>query len=70
MRQSLQGSLNIPAVKTLYLVGDKDAIDFAKRLGYSTFEDENDFGLTLVLGGGEVKLLEHKDFHFDSRLTT
>jgi len=59
MRQALQGSLNIPAVKALYLVGDEDAIGFAKRLGYSTFEDENDFGLTLVLGGGEVKLIDH-----------
>lgn len=32
MRQALQGSLNIPAVKTLYLAGLKDVIDFAKLL--------------------------------------
>lgn len=58
MRQALQGSLNIPAVQTLYLVGDKKGIEFAKRLGYSTF-DNGDFGLSLVLGGGEVSLVEH-----------
>ncbi|MBU0597054.1 PBP1A family penicillin-binding protein [Patescibacteria group bacterium] len=58
MRQALQGSLNIPAVKTLYLVGDKKGVEFATRLGYSTL-GEGDFGLSLVLGGGEVKLLDH-----------
>ncbi len=58
MRKALQGSLNIPAVKTLYLVGAKKGVEFAERLGYSTLS-EGVFGLTLVLGGGEVKLLEH-----------
>jgi 1A family penicillin-binding protein len=58
MRQALQGSLNIPAVKTLYLVGLKQGIGFAERLGYTTLSDGN-FGLTLVLGGGEVKLIDH-----------
>ncbi|OIO20480.1 MAG: hypothetical protein CO029_01545 [Candidatus Magasanikbacteria bacterium CG_4_9_14_0_2_um_filter_41_10] len=58
MRQALQGSLNIPAVKTLYLVGDKKGGDFAERLGYTTL-GEGDFGLSLVLGGGEVRLIDH-----------
>lgn len=57
-RQALQGSLNIPAVKVLYLVGSKKGVEFAQRLGYSTLSEGN-FGLSLVLGGGEVKLLEH-----------
>lgn len=57
IRRSLQGSLNIPAVKTMYLVGTKNTIDFAKRFGYTTFT--GDYGLSLVLGGGEVNLLEH-----------
>lgn len=58
IRQALQGSLNIPAVKALYLVGDKKGVDFAERLGYSTLGADN-FGLSLVLGGGEVTLLDH-----------
>ncbi|MFH0857360.1 MAG: PBP1A family penicillin-binding protein [Candidatus Magasanikbacteria bacterium] len=58
LRKALQGSLNIPAVKTMYLVGEKKSIDFATRLGYTTFK-EGDFGLSLVLGGGEVKLIDH-----------
>lgn len=59
MRQALAGSLNIPAVKTLYLAGVDRVLDFAEQLGYSTFRDRSRFGLSLVLGGGEVKLLEH-----------
>lgn len=58
MRQALQGSLNIPAVKTLYLVGEEKGVEFAERLGYTTLSQGN-FGLSLVLGGGEVKLIEH-----------
>lgn len=58
MRQALQGSLNIPAVKTLYLVGPEKGVEFAERLGYTTLS-KGQFGLSLVLGGGEVKLLDH-----------
>lgn len=58
MRQALQGSLNIPAVKALYLVGEKKGVEFAERLGYTTLK-ANNFGLSLVLGGGEVTLMEH-----------
>jgi 1A family penicillin-binding protein len=58
MRQAVQGSLNIPAVKTLYLVGAEKGVEFAEKLGYTTLS-EGEFGLSLVLGGGEVKLLEH-----------
>jgi len=59
MRTALAGSLNIPAVKTLYLAGIDNILDTTKKLGYTTFSDRSRFGLSLVLGGGEVKLLEH-----------
>lgn len=58
MRDALQGSLNIPAVKTLYLAGVEDTIQFAERLGITSLGDRSRFGLSLVLGGGEVQLLE------------
>lgn len=58
MRKALQGSLNIVAVKTLYLVGLPRAFAFAERLGYTTFRP-SDIGFALVLGGGGVKMLEH-----------
>jgi membrane peptidoglycan carboxypeptidase len=59
MRQALAGSLNIPAVQTLYLAGIPNVLDTAKDLGYTTLNDPSRFGLSLVLGGGDVTLLEH-----------
>jgi membrane carboxypeptidase/penicillin-binding protein PbpC len=59
MRKALAGSLNIPAVKTLYLAGINNVLDYAEKFGYTTFSDRSRFGLSLVLGGGEIKLLEH-----------
>lgn len=59
VRKALAGSLNIPAVKALYLANIDNVLALAKKLGYTTLEDRSRFGLSLVLGGGEVKLLEH-----------
>ncbi len=59
MMKTLGGSLNIPAVKTLYLVGVNNAIKLAKSLGIGGLNDPSRLGLSLVLGGGEVKLLDH-----------
>jgi hypothetical protein len=59
IRQALQGSLNSPAVQALYLVGVGSTIDYAQQLGYTTLEDRSRFGLALVLGGAEVKPIEH-----------
>lgn len=68
MAQSLAQSLNIPAVKTLYLVGVNTAIDTAKRLGIQGLDNPDRLGLSLVLGGGEVRLLDH--VHAFSTLAT
>ena len=59
IRKALQGSLNIPAVKMITLLGLDKVLDFAESLGYSTFGDRSQFGPAIVLGGGEVKLIEH-----------
>jgi len=59
MRQALAGSLNIPGVKTLYLTGINNVLSLAQKMGYTTLIDPSRYGLSLVLGGGEVKLLEH-----------
>lgn len=58
MRNALAQSVNVPAVKTVYLAGLKDTIDLARRMGITTLGDYQRYGLTLVLGGGEVSLLE------------
>lgn len=58
MRQSLAGSLNLPSVKTLYLAGLQDSLETSKDLGITTLTRPDQYGLSLVLGGGEVILLE------------
>lgn len=59
MRMALQNSLNTPAVKTLYLVGLGRVLDYAERLGYTTFGNRSNFSLALALGSGEVRPIEH-----------
>jgi membrane peptidoglycan carboxypeptidase len=58
LRNALAQSQNVPAVKVLYLAGVANAIKTAVDLGITTLSDAAHYGLTLVLGGGEVKLLE------------
>ena len=60
LRQGLAQSLNIPSVKVLaYLAGLEDSIQTAKDFGITTLTKPSSFyGLPLVLGGGEVKLLD------------
>ncbi len=59
LRNALGQSRNIPAVQLLYMVGVGDALNTAKQLGITTLDKNFDrYGLTLVLGGGEVSLLD------------
>ncbi|MBU0648380.1 PBP1A family penicillin-binding protein [Patescibacteria group bacterium] len=58
VRTALQNSLNIPAVKMLALVGLEKAIKISNDLGIKSLNDPDRYGLSLVLGGGEVKLIE------------
>jgi len=58
MRNALAQSLNIPAVKTLYLAGLNSTLKYMADMGLTTLNDPDRYGLTLVLGGGEVKLLD------------
>lgn len=57
MRQAMAGSLNVPAVKTLDLVGVDNAVQTARDLGITS--PLQNCGLSLVLGGCEVRLLDH-----------
>lgn len=57
-RQGLAQSLNVPSVKVLYLAGINDTLNTAEDMGITTLKDRSRYGLSLVLGGGEIKLLE------------
>ena len=60
LRNALAQSLNIPAVKVLRdLAGLNDSIALAKKMGITTLnQDPSYYGLSLVLGGGEVHLID------------
>ena len=58
LRDAIAQSMNVPSVKTVYLAGIQDSIETARDMGITTLEDAGRYGLTLVLGGGEVKLLD------------
>lgn len=62
IRNALANSINVPAVKMTALVGIKDILKTSFDMGLSTLEPTDDntkrFGLSLTLGGGEVKLID------------
>lgn len=58
LRQALGQSRNVPSVKLLYLAGVTDSIKTAQTLGITTLNAPERYGLSLVLGGAEVKLLD------------
>jgi len=58
LRDALAQSINIPAVKLLYLSGLSDSLKTAESMGISTLGSVGQYGLTLVIGGGEVSLLD------------
>ncbi|KKR70517.1 MAG: Penicillin-binding protein, 1A family [Candidatus Nomurabacteria bacterium GW2011_GWB1_40_7] len=58
LRDALAQSINIPAVKLFYLAGLSDSLKTAENMGISTLKDIGRYGLTLVIGGGEVSLLD------------
>lgn len=58
LRDALAQSINIPAVKLFYLSGLSDSLKTAEDMGIGSLKNINQYGLTLVIGGGEVSLLD------------
>ena len=54
-RFALGSSYNLPAVKVLALNGIDNFVEFATNMGITTFTNPDNYGLSLTLGGGEVK---------------
>ncbi len=57
LRTALGSSYNIPAVKLTNLVGVKNVVNTAHRMGINSLNRDK-YGLALTLGGGEVTLLD------------
>lgn len=58
LRSAFAESRNIPAVRVLASYGVEKMLAMGQRLGISTWMDSKDYGLSLTLGGGEVKLID------------
>lgn len=58
VRQSLGNSLNIPAVKALSTIGVERFMEQATKMGITTWHDPSNYGLSLTLGGGEVRMID------------
>lgn len=61
IRQALSNSLNIPAVKALYINGIDNSLEIAHALGEKSYcEDRENYGLSIAIGSGcNVRLVEH-----------
>jgi len=62
LRTALASSINVPAVKILQLVGLKNMLELAHDMGFTTLapttENMRRLGLSVTLGGGEVRLID------------
>jgi penicillin-binding protein 1A len=59
LRSALAQSLNVPSVKVLdSLAGFLDSIETARAMGITTLGPPEEYGLSIVLGGAEVKPLD------------
>src|SRR3990167_706660 len=57
MRFALANSYSIPAVKMLAANGLESMVATASAMGITTFQDPSRYGLSLTLGGGEVRMV-------------
>ena len=58
VRQALNMSLNIPAVKVMQRYGIEKSIEAANKVGIDTIDKDKDYGLSLALGAAEAKLVD------------
>lgn len=58
IRDSLGNSLNIPAVKALRITGIETFMKQATQMGITSWTDPSKYGLSLTLGGGEVRMID------------
>jgi membrane carboxypeptidase/penicillin-binding protein len=58
LRVALASSYNVPAVKVLAAMGVEKMIDQGEKMGITTWGERSRFGLSLTLGGGEIRMTE------------
>ncbi|MFH2061949.1 MAG: PBP1A family penicillin-binding protein [Candidatus Beckwithbacteria bacterium] len=58
LRSALANSYNVPAVKILASLGVDKMIEQGKKLGITTWNQPERYGLSLTLGGAEIKMTD------------
>jgi 1A family penicillin-binding protein len=58
LRRALANSLNIPAIEVIRYAGINETIAMAQSLGITTLSNQGQYGVSLVLGGGDVKPMD------------
>jgi penicillin-binding protein 1A len=55
----LRLSRNIPAIKVMEMIGVGNYLDTARQFGYTTYTNNDNYGLSAILGGAEIYYEEH-----------
>ena len=58
LRVALASSYNVPAVKVLSALGVERMIEQGRKMGITTWDNPSNYGLSLTLGGGEIKMID------------
>lgn len=58
LRYALGNSFNIPAVKVLNQIGIPTMVNLGKRMGITTWNEPDQYGLAITLGGAEVRMID------------
>jgi penicillin-binding protein 1C len=58
LRSAFAESRNVPAVRVLASYGVYKMFDMGRKMGITTWNNPSQYGLSLTLGGGEVKLID------------
>jgi len=63
VRQALANSYNVPAVRLANQLGPDNIVALGKEFGLSNWEVDGSYGLSITLGGKEVRLLDHTNLY-------
>ncbi|UFX83073.1 transglycosylase domain-containing protein [Candidatus Absconditicoccus praedator] len=59
IKEALAHSRNIPAIQMFFALGEQSGIlELFEGLGFTTFDEDRDYGYPLVIGGGETRMID------------
>ena len=58
LRIALANSINIPAIKILSRIGIDNMVGLGRKMGITTWNDPDNYGLAITLGAADVKMVD------------